>query len=464
MPFSKAHQREDSAHSAVYWPRDLLPTTVPDARILTLGGIVVKELLRRSSGCGHGQAHLQDVFKSTAGIMFFGTPHGGTDPRGTLHRAAELLIKAIGFKVNEQIVNTLLPSSERLSELRDEFGPMAHERRWVIHSFQEQLAVKALNGRKIVEDNSSYLNLPDIEVTEHIGQNHMDMCRFRGPEDVEYKKVVSALQGMISNLPQVQKHAPRAVITREEKEKLLASLGFEQIDGRLATIKKAHTRTCEWLEKRPEYLDWLDPTKITEHHGILWIKGNPGTGKSTLMKFAFDQARKTMMDKVILSFFFNARGGELERSTAGMYRSLLLQLMKHIPELETIFDSLRVTALLKRAQIHWSIELLQDLLEQAIQKLGQTQVVCFIDALDECDEDQIRDMLSFFEHSGALAIASNIRFQVCFSSRHYPTISITRGLQMVLEGQEGHNKDITNYINSQGIWCLYVGRTGGSHA
>jgi hypothetical protein len=81
--------------------------------------------------------------------MFFGTPYGGADPRGILHYVAELVIKAIGFKVNEQIVNSLLPSSERLAELRDEFGPLAYEQRWVIYSFQEQLSIKALNGRKV---------------------------------------------------------------------------------------------------------------------------------------------------------------------------------------------------------------------------------------------------------------------------------------------------------------------------
>lgn len=83
--------------------------------------------------------------------MFFGAPHDGADPRGILQHIAELVIKAIGFKVNEQIVNSLLPSSERLGELRDEFGPLACEQRWIIHSFQEQLGTKALNGRKVCE-------------------------------------------------------------------------------------------------------------------------------------------------------------------------------------------------------------------------------------------------------------------------------------------------------------------------
>jgi hypothetical protein len=196
-PFSRSHH-EGNSNTAVYWPRDLVPVTIQYARVLTygydthvrhcfgppvsrntvydiawdflvvleaerrlepsrpvlfiahsLGGIIVKEMLRRSSGCHGGQTHLRGVFDSTTGIIFFGTPHDGADPRGFLQHIAEAVIKAAGIRVNEQIVNTLLPSAERLRELRDEFSPMAHQQDWVIHSFQEELGVMGLNGHKV---------------------------------------------------------------------------------------------------------------------------------------------------------------------------------------------------------------------------------------------------------------------------------------------------------------------------
>ncbi len=50
------------------------------------------------------------------------------------------------------------------------------------------------------------------------------------------------------------------------------------------------------------------------------------------MKFAVEDARKAMTETVI-SFFFNARGEDLEKSTLGMYRSLLFQILKAIPDL-----------------------------------------------------------------------------------------------------------------------------------
>jgi len=197
-PFSRSHHNGDIPNATVYWPRDLLPSTVPYARVLTygydthirhwigapvnrstvydiawdllvgleserrtepsrpvlfvvhsLGGIVIKEMLRRSKGCQLGQAYLRGIFESTIGIIFFGTPHAGADPRSSLHHIAEKLAKAVGYSFNEQIVNTLLPSSERLRELRDEFGPMAEDRGWAIHSFQEQFGVNGLFGQKV---------------------------------------------------------------------------------------------------------------------------------------------------------------------------------------------------------------------------------------------------------------------------------------------------------------------------
>lgn len=182
----------------VFWPKDLLPQAAPNARILTygydtkirhwigppknqnsvrdiawnflvqleatrrddpsrpllfiahsLGGIVVKELLRRASACHTIKSHLHPIFASTIGLIFFGTPHAGSDPLRPPQKIAELLLKAAGFTVNEQIVNTLLPSSDVLRQLREEFSQMAHQERWTIYSFQEALGIMALDGRKV---------------------------------------------------------------------------------------------------------------------------------------------------------------------------------------------------------------------------------------------------------------------------------------------------------------------------
>ncbi|KAH8727792.1 hypothetical protein GQ44DRAFT_676730, partial [Phaeosphaeriaceae sp. PMI808] len=236
---------------------------------------------------------------------------------------------------------------------------------------------------------------------------------------------------------------------KDKRELLLESLRFDQIDARQLSIRNAHTKTCRWILRKSEYLDWLNKIKLKNHRGFFWIKGKPGTGKSTLMKFIVANIRKTMKGTTVIAFFFNARGEDMEKSTVGAYQSLLLQLLEQIPSLHCILETAGLSTSNIGKEHQWDVESLKMLLEQAIQHLEGLPVVCFIDALDECDEQQIRDMVSFFERVAELAVGSGILFRVCFSSRHYPYITIQRGIELILEGQEGHTQDITSYLASE---------------
>jgi ankyrin repeat protein len=284
----------------------------------------------------------------------------------------------------------------------------------------------------------------------------MEMCRFTGLDDVEYKKVAAVLNRITATFSKQPTRREPHALSDDQRRKLIDSLRFDQMDARQMSIKTAYAKTCKWLLQRPEYVDWLNTKKLNEHHGFLWIKGKPGTGKSTLMKFALASSRKSMTDRVVISFFFNARGADLEKSTIGMYRSLLLQLLGRLPKLQSIFESLEFTSWNSDYHHLWSIESLKDLFGRAIQLLEQSSVACFIDALDECDEYQIRDMVAFFQRLGDLAVSAKAQFQVLFSSRHYPHITITKGLDLTLEGQEGHNQDIATYVDSE----LRIGHSG----
>jgi hypothetical protein len=237
-------------------------------------------------------------------------------------------------------------------------------------------------------------------------------------------------------------------LTRREKRVLLNSLRFDQIDARYLSIEDAHKRTCEWILSDPTYLKWHNEMKFEDHHGFLWIKGKPGSGKSTLMKSILANVRGTMQNRTVVSFFFNARGEELERSTLGMYRSLLWQLLQRYPELQNILDTLGL-ANTNFFTHTWTIDSLKSLLKQAVKGLGESSLICFVDALDECEIDEIRDMIQFFESIGDLAALHNVRFQTCYSSRYYPYISVRKGLSIRLERQEGHIQDITNYVATE---------------
>lgn len=289
-------------------------------------------------------------------------------------------------------------------------------------------------------------------MTEHIVKDHKEMCRFSGLHDPEYGKVVAAIKRILAKATSHDPPHGKRPLDIEERRRYLEAFKFDQIDSRHATIKTAHGATCQWLLQKHEYRDWLDSTMFHDHNGFLWIKGKPGTGKSTIMKFAVASAHRTLPEIKVISFFFNARGEELEKSTLGMYRSLLTQLLENVPETQVVLDALGPPLTIELQISGWSIERLKDLFRDAVQRVKNWKVACFIDALDECPEDAIRDMVRFFENLGEENAAAQRRFNVCFSSRHYPNISIEKAATLVLEDQEGHGQDLEIYVKSQMKW------------
>lgn len=73
----------------------------------------------------------------------------------------------------------------------------------------------------------------------------------------------------------------------------------------------------------------------------------------------------------------------------------------------------------------------------------------WIDALDECAEYEVRKMVSFFEDLADLADNRDIDLKICFASRHYPSVTSRKGVDVVLELQQDHEKDLSRYIEAK---------------
>ena len=223
----------------------------------------------------------------------------------------------------------------------------------------------------------------------------------------------------------------KRLANEHQQLEFLQALQFDVMDSRQATVGLAHTNTCAWIVEAPEYVRWRDESYLPEHHGVLWIKGNPGCGKSTLMKYALNLAQDRGDGDVIASFLFNARGQFLEKSAEGMYRSLLHQLLRKLPHLYSSQTHIK--------QQTWSIELLENVLQTSVLALKPAEhVVLYIDALDECVQDEIRDVVGRFEDLVDIAVTRGLRFSICFSSRHYPHITMNKFEELRLDNRDGH--------------------------
>ncbi|CAH0028940.1 unnamed protein product [Clonostachys rhizophaga] len=241
--------------------------------------------------------------------------------------------------------------------------------------------------------------------------------------------------------------------SRTNRKRLLESLHFDQMDSRRETIRNAYGSTCRWFLNHPSYLAWLDPKQLPNHNGFLWVSGKPGAGKSTIMKFTFshmveENHRKIKPhyhpDSCFASFFFNTRGDRLERTTMGMYRSLLIQLLERYEDLQAILDNYQLGT--KKHDGWFTLDTLKIIFQDAVMGLGKREFTCFIDALDECDEQQAIDMIQYFEDLTEESMKKDILFRVCFSSRHYPYIDIQGSIRLKLEDQPGHDDDLQMYV------------------
>jgi hypothetical protein len=72
----------------------------------------------------------------------------------------------------------------------------------------------------------------------------------------------------------------------------------------------------------------------------------------------------------------------------GLYRTLLFQLLRQVPSVQSVLDRLPHLDLTTCKPIFngWKTETLQHLFEQSVHKVGAySSLICVIDALDECE-------------------------------------------------------------------------------
>lgn len=194
-----------------------------------------------------------------------------------------------------------------------------------------------------------------------------------------------------------------------------------EIEDHQATIKNAHGSTCEWLLQCAEYERWTDTSKNNkEDDPILWIKGKAGSGKSTTMKFAFMHHHPETNNHLAIAFFFNKRGSLVQRSAKSMYHSLLLQVLKTTKNVPSEVPCLEQWK--RDPNMTWQTPALKELLEAVIPRLGRP-VLCFIDALDECQASEAREVEPFFRRLAQLCAKKWMVFRTCFSSRDHTDLS-----------------------------------------
>ncbi|KAH7120233.1 hypothetical protein B0J13DRAFT_411952, partial [Dactylonectria estremocensis] len=496
-------EENDAKDTTVFWPADLLPAECPGARILTygydskitkymkgstnknsilshsrdllfslcrertldrplifiahsLGGIIVKDMLAKSASST--EAKLRNVVKSSAAVIFLGTPHRGSPDLAALGEWARYAVSTLRMETTSAILDALGLKTTDLERVQESFSEVWQKYDFRVKTFQEGLGLTGINlgvlGNKVVPDYSSLIG-DHREHAETMQASHLDMCRFSGPNDPNYRKIAGELRSVhlaIARIPTVPNDAGGSGLDEADKA-CIQSLWYPSINCRRQSLGNPTEHTCNWLFNHNVYQNWLNSRNRLKHHGLLWLKGKPGAGKSTLMKEAFRRAaqeqEKSGYDTA--AFFFSAKGHELEHSPVGLFRSLLHQLLpKHwvtLQHLKQMWEKVEWDQDQLRGNT-WQKEELQSLFESMFTtQPAAKKTLIFIDALDECDAESIRPQAYFWRRITKLAHDAGVHLNVCLSSRHFPSVTVSDCPEIFVEHHNSH--DIATYVEQR---------------
>lgn len=401
----------------------------------------------------------QETVQSTYGALFFGVPTQGMDVEAIANMVQDLPARYIstvldqqhGFRLrqrqHEEFCQAFDYKDSRIVQFFElEKSPTVIQdpktKKWSRNGPLALLVnpASATYGRAWETGN---------EYTFSLAGNHSDMIKFSNDRD-DYPIVRSCLQQftkqaalVIANRrkkwPEESESSDPNHLTSEQQD-CLQSLYFPEMNERRNGIDDPANGTCKWLAKNPTYLKWFE-----HQNGMLWIKGKPGAGKSTLMKHAFWGAEQIRGgDAVLASFFFHGRGASIQKSVTGLFRSLLHQLLLQLPELLTDFSCLHKKRTEREGQCgvkwEWHEKELRNFFKVRVTEAARMRTIrLYIDALDESGEEIAVELFDFFQHFSSL-------LAICFSCRHYPLIASKNGLEICVESLNG--PDIDTYIRT----------------
>ncbi|CAG9993969.1 unnamed protein product [Clonostachys byssicola] len=410
------------------------------------------------------------ILKSIAAFLFFGVPHQGM--------AIESLVPLVHNSPNMGLLQSLDRNSPLLPRLTTDFSKSFVGKTPRTISFYEteksRTAVEITRRVGVVKCHLQHLQgtsgkwelsgpfevLVDISSATYgsdsqhpVNRNHSELVKYNSQYDGIYERVRNVLQSLNNILPrepvytsmEVESHSSSNL--SNETFECLKSLSFREQEHRYNDILSAEN-TCGWLLEDSQYQAWMN-----QPGSLFWIKGNPGAGKSVLMKFAVTMMKQREPNERVLSFFVHGRGAELQKTPLGMFRALLHSMLELFPDylssLTSQFnDQEKRRGSYQENRWQWQESELKKIMSEILTKGTKKQpIVLFVDALDECGKHHAKSLLSYFRDLMEDVKREGAQVKICFSSRHYPILGLDKIPSISVE--ERNDKDIRSFVRSR---------------
>ncbi|VZI02176.1 unnamed protein product [Fusarium fujikuroi] len=435
---SKTEIHSDAEDVCAKLAAERLSTQTVDRPIIlvahSLGGLVAAQILVHGEHKPENSAEAS-IARNVRGMIFLGTPFRGS----SVAKPAEVVRRVLNlFKVDtqQQTLKLLGVDSERLDELTRAFPEVLNKRRsskdtnYRIEAFffYETLKTRwGIGSIQIVETESAQIH--GCGDAAPIRADHIDICKFETKDADGYAIVVAAIRkamippdtsppngGKVINIlgkainvandsitiafamsdgihMQKAVNAGHIEIAQQinnlcdadgRKDSCLEDLYITDPVAdkkRIEDDKGGLLKDCyKWILENDNFAKWRDDP---EQH-LLWVRGDPGKGKTMLLAGLITELEKASHDSVF--YFFCQATQPLLRTASYVLRGLIWSIVCKRPALKSYvrreYDQADSSVFTNHNAWYALSGILTSILEDEI----STDFIVVIDALDECTE------------------------------------------------------------------------------
>ncbi|KAF4439923.1 ankyrin repeat-containing protein [Fusarium austroafricanum] len=490
--------------SGDFWLRDFLPYDVPNARILvygydskldnshsienietmgsallqylkafrastktndrpiifiahSLGGLIIKETLLKA----HAQtndAGSRGIAHGCYAILMLGVPNLG------LRNREELQIIVQG-QANESLIRDLVVDSNG--------QPQAYLRN-LTREFARQDGHLAKTGKKMLLvsiESATNVGLTSVRDQYNIGlqKDHSGLSKLEKTDD--YEIVLERLKPFVE---EASRHRIDVVPDLNDQKHLSnVRRAISSVASGVCFGKSEQYTDTSWLFETSEYGQWSGSRPLSaDAPGMITLQGGLGSGKTVLMKKAFEEAEKDKSSINMWHFFDgSSRDGapSLKNCSRGLLFSLLGQLLDKVQQrpweeirklsqqLQSYGDNVEVLS------DEYLGEQIKDLLVR--NKTMGSKIPCFrifVDALEQCSgtdlakagmpadaNNGMKKILRFLTDLVAMRGVDGVDIRICVSRRYTPTFGDLEPPTTIIKSEDHIGPLIKEFLRRQ---------------
>ncbi|KAK8142660.1 hypothetical protein G3M48_008436 [Beauveria asiatica] len=366
----------------------------------------------------------ESLLKTTVGLVFLGTPFQGSK----WQPLADALTQLMGLASSHYGITRELGLDEpalrdrvyQFCKLRNKLStPVACFSELHETDYRRRLGIAGVAKGIVVDETSAYILGLDRYTLD---KDYLKINKYYGLSDHAFERVSDMISEICRRANDVE---GKSLLTIMLKHVFL--FVTDPLEDKKTLKRKKGDRaagTCEWILGTDDLTAWLGPShnQNSEIHTtqVLWLHGNPGTGKSTLAMYLTDVLSTgfSATDGNTMAYFFCDSAFDTRRTATSVVRGLLLQLIQQHPSLLSyVLPKYNE----RKAKLFESFDALWTIFISAAADRNTGRKYCIIDALDECDDESQRTLLRQLQETFHSSDAPpNVRILV--TSRPYPEI------------------------------------------